>query len=128
MGKLPAAQQRKLRTVMNSGAQSLPREMPARTRVALLDSSLMKYEDPLRGVPLNPFLTAGHSRRSHAHIVRASNGYERDMFRGGGKVVDRDAQKFALQQTLAGLPAALGHTESTRAVRPMLPEGLKKQS
>ena len=60
---------------------------------------MMPYEDPLRGIAINPRIVGGQQRRSHADIVHATNSYERDAFRGQPScAVGRDEQKAVLQE------------------------------
>lgn len=59
---------------------------------------MLPYDDPLRGVPLNPRVIGGRQRRSRAEIIEATNGYERDTFLGQPNVgKSREGQKAALQ-------------------------------
>ena len=90
--KLNPLRQRELRQVMQHGraAAPRPRQQPPNRRAR-------PFEDPLRGVALNPNLTHGHAKKPQAQILREENNFARPQFAGGGRVVNRDAEKSKLQ-------------------------------
>ena len=91
--KLNPVRQRELRAVMDHGRAAAPRPVrqPPNRRAA-------PFEDPLRGVALNPNLTWGHSIKTQPQIARENNNYRREQFAGGGRVVNQDEEKRKLQQ------------------------------
>ena len=91
---LPASEQRKLRAIAN-GARPEPVRRVAREGITMMHT--LPYEDPLRGIAINPRIVGGQQRKSLADIEGETRGYQREMFRGGGRTVYRDEQKLALQ-------------------------------
>ncbi|KAL3894758.1 MAG: hypothetical protein SGPRY_013719 [Prymnesium sp.] len=91
---LPASEQRKLRAIAG-GANPQPVRRVAREGVT--PAHELPYHDPLRGVAINPRIVGGQQRKSHQDIVGETRGYARDAYRGGGRYVDRDSEKMALQ-------------------------------
>ena len=91
--KLNPQRQRELRQVMHHGARAAP-QRPAPTAP---NRRAMPFDDPLRGVALNPNLVYGHAKKSQQDIAREHHGYQRPQFGGGGRPVDREAQKSRLQ-------------------------------
>jgi len=123
---LPLSEQRKLRNACAAGpsAQLPPGRRP------LPVGRKPKYEDPLRGVAINPSIARslpGASRRSQQDILAMNGGsLERDQFRGGAPVKDREAHKEALQQTMA-FGRELGPPTKARDPPPPLPKAKASQ-
>ena len=69
---LPKAEQRRLRAA-TEGKPVLRRRPPPNMTVAAT-SHLRPYDDPLAGVALNPRMTAGHSVRTQADILKSVGG------------------------------------------------------
>ena len=91
--KLNPQRQRELRQVMQHGARAAPRKQAP----SAPNRRAVEYDDPLRGIALNPNLVYGHAKRSQTDIVRENHGYQRPQFGGGARPTNRDAQKSRLQ-------------------------------
>ena len=96
---LPLSEQRRLKGMATTGgtvasAQPRRRAPPGTAQPALA------YEDPLRGIALNPRLLSFNARRNGQQIAAATNGYQRDMFRGGGPAVDSARRTECLQNLM----------------------------
>ncbi|KAL1523593.1 hypothetical protein AB1Y20_018529 [Prymnesium parvum] len=122
---IPASEQRKLRAIAN-GANPPPVRRVAREGVTMMHT--LPYEDPLRGVAINPRIVGGQQRKSHADIVDATRGYERERFRGGPRVVDRDVQKTALQDKMTYGRHAPVRTEGAGSSTKSKPAVVKAES
>lgn len=95
--KLTGHQQRALQAAMASGralpATGPPPSLYRREKALPQKRDGGPWQDPYRGVAVNPSMTRGMGRKSQAHIVSDSRGYARDAFAGGGELVDREQQK-----------------------------------
>ena len=99
---LPLAEQRRLRAACAAGpsAQMQPRRKP------LPVGRKPKFEDPLKGVAINPMiarqLPGGAGRVTQAEILRSHGGsLERDQFRGGQPAgTSSEIQKEELQNLM----------------------------
>ena len=90
--KLNPVRQRELRQVMEHGRAAGSK--PVRKVTNRRD---VPFEDPLRGIALNPNLVYGHSKKTQPQIVAANDHYRRQQFAGGGRVINREAEKQRLQ-------------------------------
>ncbi|KAJ1641327.1 hypothetical protein T492DRAFT_922020 [Pavlovales sp. CCMP2436] len=99
--KLTTHQQKVLRESMSTGS-ALPALGPApasykRTAKApARPPPSVPWQDPFQGVAFNANMTQGMGRKPQQQIHADSRGYARDMFVGGGRVVDREKEKEAL--------------------------------
>ena len=91
--KLNPVRQRELRQVMEHGCAA-GRPKPVRPVFNRRD---VPYEDPLRGIALNPNLIRHAGIRTQPQIAAAHGDYRRPQFAGGGRRVDRDGEKLRLQ-------------------------------
>lgn len=91
--KLNPQRQRELRQVMTHGARAVPQKQAPTAP----NRRAVPFDDPLRGVALNPNLVYGHAKKSQADIVRENHGYQRPQYGGGARPANRDAQKSKLQ-------------------------------
>ena len=91
--KLNPVRQRELRQVMEHG-RAAGRPNPVRQVYNRRD---VPFEDPLRGIALNPNLIRHAGIRTQPQIAAAHNDYRREQFAGGGRVVNRDEEKRRLQ-------------------------------
>lgn len=102
--KLTTHQQKELRRRMSTG-DALPATGPRPTayrRERSVESLAPQgpWQDPYRGVPINPMITRGMGRKPQQQIVTDSNGYARDSYAGGRPGVDREELKAKLQNKL----------------------------
>mmetsp|Transcript_39237 Transcript_39237/g.103430 ORF Transcript_39237/g.103430 Transcript_39237/m.103430 type:complete len:209 (-) Transcript_39237:203-829(-) len=98
---LPLAEQRRLRAAVAAGPsqQMAPRHKP------LPVGRKPQFQDPLRGVPINPSLArqlpGGGGRLMHSDILAAHGGsLEREQFRGGPERVSGAVRKEELQNLM----------------------------
>ena len=114
---LSLAEQRKLRAACAAGPSA--QLQPARRPLPV--GRMPKYEDKLKGVPINPRIAQhlpGAVRRSQADILAANGGsMEREQFRGGPQIADRDEQKQRLQNRMTYGTAELPPSSVPRAAR-----------
>lgn len=103
--KLTVHQQKVLRDSMNAGralpASGPPPSLYRREKAPALRPSSGPWEDPYRGVAINPNMTHGMGRVPQSRIVTATNGYAREAFVGGARIVDREKQKEDLADLFA---------------------------
>ena len=114
--KLNPVRQRELRQVMEHGCAA-GRPKPVRPVFNRRD---VPYEDPLRGIALNPNLIRHAGIRTQPQIAAAHGDYRRPMFAGGGRRVDRDGEKLRLQNINA-YGSELGAAQPAASAEPPPP-------
>jgi hypothetical protein len=117
--KLTVHQQKVLAASMSTGG-ALPASGPRptayrREKAPHAPPKTGAWEDPYRGVAFNPRMTQGMGRKPQAQISTDTRGYEREAFRGGGRTVDRDAEKARLQDCFAFGEAGAPQVVTARA-------------
>lgn len=115
---LPEREKRRLRAVTD-GKPMPPRKGATNKSVP---PSQLPYDNPLRGVPLNPRLCPTPTIRSKAGVLESVGGsMERPQFRGARPGQDREAEKDRLANTMtygqAQLPAAAAGPSASARLR-----------
>ena len=116
---LPLAEQRRLRAAVDAGpsAQIVPRKKP------LPVGRHPKFQDPLRGVPINPHIArrfpGGGGRMAQSDILRAHGGsLEREQFRGSLPATSSEVKREELANLMTygtkQLPTVSHGRESVR--------------